>query len=716
MTTQRGPTGRAFAELRRRRVFRTLALYILGAWGLMQVADVLLPALALPEEAIRYLLFAAIAGFPVALIFGWFFDITAEGVRRTAPASDAELDESQPLQPLKGLDYALLVGLLVVLGLIAYGLSDAVMDLPEQAAAPDERRAARDPNAPPMVGVLPFANLGAEGDGDFFASGVHDDLLTRLAKLGALRVVSRTSVLGYAGTTKRIPEIGRELRADAILEGGVRVAGELIRINAQLIDARSDEHLWAETYDRNLTAANIFEVQSDIARAIATAMQATLTPQDSAELALIPTENMAAYRAFHETMQWRDTVSLSSASGNRERYKDGLRRAIELDPSFTRPMVELVAELALRIFARSSRNKAEALEEIEALIARIAEVAPESADYYAAQSLYFYYVLRDFDRAEKLLVKAQEKAPSDARLVEIQGWINRRQGDFAGYLEAGRRARDLDPRSDKLNKTYIGRLATMHRYDAALRELAALEPTIDVGGELISLLGLREHHDPERYARDLYATFAPIEEYRLPWDLFKLWEAQLFARDFAGAQRTVDRIVDLITGGRPPSDGTPAKLMPNDLAVRMGQALATGDSRRAAGILAEIKQAMGLVGIMAADYPPDMHPMDAAQLAAVEGAREVAIDKANAYWRDNSLDRAEWFNRSGACSVLALVRAAEEATACLRNLFEEPSFSHPFLEPLGPWYDPIRDTAVFRALVAELVAEGWLEPGQAEPR
>jgi TolB-like protein len=699
MTTRRGPIGRVFAELRRRRVLRTLALYIVGAWGLMQVADVLLPALSLPETAIRYLLLAAIAGFPVALIVGWFFDITAEGVQRTAPASDSELEETLSL---RGLDYLLLAALLLVLGLIGYGLSDAVMDLPEQASVPIDTRSARDPDAPPMVGVLPFANLGSDEDGDFFAGGVHDDLLTRLAKLGGLRVVSRTSVLGYAGTTKKIPEIGRELRADAILEGGVRVVGELIRINAQLIDARSDEHLWAETYDRTLTAGNLFEVQSDIARAIAAALQTALTPEDNAELALIPTQNLAAYRAFHETMQWRENTSLAMSPENRARYKAGLRRAFELDPEFTRPMLELVTQLSNDVFFKRGEPS---LPEIESLIERIGEVAPNSADYYAAQSVYFYYVIRDFDRADALLVEARKKTPSDPRLVEIHSWIKRRQGDFDGWLAASREARNLDPRNEKQNAILIGRLIVMHEYDEAMREIEYLDALQESEKLALALLKLREHHDLSRYAADTRQVLEPLEERRRPHDLFRLWDAQLAARDVDGGERTVDIVLALLerAGAQAPPDQ-----MPFDLSLQLAQAMLTGNQPRAAELVPEIKRTMGLEGLSPRDYPERLDRIDRAALAAAEGDREVVVELATAYLQDPAVDRAEWLGRSVACQVMGIAGAADASVACLRNLFEEPSSSHPFLEPLQPAYDPIRESPAFRALLSDLREDGWL--------
>jgi len=430
-----------FAELRRRRVLRTLALYVVGAWGLVQIADVVFPALGLAEASIRYLLFLAVAGFPVALVFAWLFDISSAGIHRTAPASAAELAERTPL---RAADYLILASLLLVLGLIGYGVVKNADNIPlpgvgegGSADLPDWERG----DGPPVIGVLPFDHLGSSEDGAFFATGVHDDLLTSLSKLSALRIISRTSMLQYADTAKPIPRIGRELGADAILEGGVRVAGDQIRINAQLIDARSDEHLWAETYDRELTADNIFAVQSEIARSISSALQTALTQKESEELDIVPTSNLAAYRVYHETMQWRETIHLDDTT--RPQFVDGLERAFALDPSFTRPMVELVGVLALNMYRNADRPE---MQRVEQLINRIGEIAPNSADYYTAQSFYFYYVLEDFERANALIEKAQERAPSDPRLITIQSWIQRRQGDFEAWLASAVKARKLDPR------------------------------------------------------------------------------------------------------------------------------------------------------------------------------------------------------------------------------------------------------------------------------
>ncbi|MEE4280241.1 MAG: hypothetical protein V2I82_17380 [Halieaceae bacterium] len=686
------PAEGLFSELRRRRVLRTLALYILGAWGLMQVADVLLPAIGLPDEALRYVLLAAIAGFPVALIFGWFFDITAGGIRRTPPRGAVDATE---FVPLRAVDYALLLSLAGLLGFVIYGAIDVAEDLPLAERSLTLARPAADRDAPPMVGVLPFAHMGSSEDGEFFAAGIHDDLLTRLARLGGLRVISRTSVLQYAGTSKTIPEIGSELRADAILEGGVRVAGNRIRINAQLIDARSDEHLWAETFDRELSADNIFEVQADIARAISAALRATLTPEDAAELDLIPTSNMAAYREYHEIMQWRREVHL--VADNIQYFIDGLQRAIDLDPNFTSPMVEIVAQLSLAIFGGRGEEE---LPRVEALIDRIGRIAPDSADYYAAQSFYVYYVLKDFDRALALVQRAQRRAPSDPHLVKIQSWIQRRQGDFEAYTESARIASKLDPNDSQLRAVYGYRLASLHRHDEAEEVLRSSDESSALVRYQLALLALRRHGDIDRYDQDLETLMAEASGYRdLSFILWLLWEAKLVKRDFAAASRHAAQLAEVS-----PDDMVFAIV--DLLEMRLMLALFRADAAGAAEAAAELK------GLLTADpaaldsYPSEVITFLEAMIALGEGKQEAVEEKLAARWRDPDSDRAWWLGqRQHDCQFLAMAQS-KEAVPCLRSLLTEPSRAHAFYEPLLPFYDKVRETPEFRQLISEQLAGG----------
>ena len=274
-----------FTELKRRNVFRVAAAYAVVGWLAVEIASVVLPALLAPEWVHRVLTFLVILGFPIVLIFAWAYELTAEGLKR-----EKDVDRSQSITPQTGrkLDF-MVIGLLSV-ALIYFvsthdwsGESDAVV----QTSGEETSRAS--------VAVLPFANRSALADDAFFAEGIHDDILTSLAKIGSLKVISRTSMLEYQDTTKNMKTIGEELGVATILEGGVQRAGDRVRINVQLIDTGTDEHLWAESFDRHLTAENVFSIQSEIATAIATALKAQLSPSEQANIETIPTRNLEAY-------------------------------------------------------------------------------------------------------------------------------------------------------------------------------------------------------------------------------------------------------------------------------------------------------------------------------------------------------------------------------------------------------------------------------------
>ncbi|MDP5071835.1 MAG: hypothetical protein NWQ45_13140 [Congregibacter sp.] len=695
MSINEGNSIGLFAELRRRRVFRTLALYILGAWGLMQVADVLLPALGLAEESIRYLLLASIAGLPVALVFGWFFDITAGGIQRTAAVTGSETAEPEPL---RSVDYLLLAALALVLGLILFSFMGGVVEIPLADNSPSVSAERAKTDGPPMVGVIPFDFGDDTGDGKFFATGVHDDLLTRLAKVSSLRVISRTSVLQYAGTTKSIPQIGNELGADAILEGGVRIAGSKIRINAQLIDARSDEHLWAETYDRDLSPENIFAVQADIARAISTALATTLSPEENRNLDVIPTNNMAAYRAFHEIMQWRDDVHLTPA--NAGEFVQGLEKAYDIDPNFIQPMLEVVGILTLQ--ARRGGGR-EFLPKIETLIDRIGSIAPESADYYTAQTLYVYNVLADYDQALALVKKAQSLAPSDTDLLNIQSWIQRRQGDWDGFLESSRLMYQLEPNNAEAAGSLAGRLMLMHLYEEALAVAEQIEnPSLRLRVQILPILRFFKHGDLQRWEQEVRAALtSDLSEDRRDDVLSTLWEVQIARRDFAAAQQSVDQInyQDLIEASET------IWLSPKHR-LQLSQHLVTGNASAAKASAESVRRLAEPMETDSQALLERMTPPDRALMLLAEGEQDEAFD-ALTIWKDPNWDRAEWTSRNYLCGMLALIEteaAALEAIACLRSALTEPSLGVLFVEPLLPFYDSLRERADFKALIAEVSA------------
>ncbi|HEY5776104.1 MAG TPA: hypothetical protein VIS57_08470, partial [Xanthomonadales bacterium] len=293
------------AELKRRNVFRVAIGYVITAWLLLQVVDLVLDNIHAPDWVIQVFMLALAIGFPLAIFFAWAFEMTPEGVKR-----ESEIDRSQSTARQAGrkMDRNIIIAMALALAYFAYDKFSGPEpgDVP-QSTPPVEAivEAMMPPVTSPAlksndksIAVLPLVNRSVQPEDAFFADGLHDELLTQLSRISALRVISRTSVMGYAGTTKRMTDIGQELGVSTLLEGGVQRSGNRVRINVQLIEAASDEHLWAEVYDRELTADNLFDIQSDITRAIANALQAVLTGEEQQNLDQKPTDNAEAYAYY----------------------------------------------------------------------------------------------------------------------------------------------------------------------------------------------------------------------------------------------------------------------------------------------------------------------------------------------------------------------------------------------------------------------------------
>jgi len=667
--------------MRRRRIFRTAALYIVGTWLVMQVADVVFPAIDIPERAIRYVLVAALLGFPAALVFSWFYDVGVHGIRRTGPVGP---EEQGTAQSLRRSDYLILTALAGVVVAILYNAVGNVVETPSQV-----QESTRD--GPPMLAVLPFVSASLGGDSEFFATGVHDDLLTQLAHLQSIRVISRTSVLEYKDTVRNIREIGKALGADAILEGGVQSAGNRIRINAQLIDARTDEHLWAETYDRELSPANIFEVQSDIAHAITAAMKATLTVGDTEQLTILPTENMAAYRAYRRAM---DIAADPAAGFNTFAYRDALEEAVALDPTFIRAMAELVGRQS---YATFWEEDAEAAQRAEQLLEQIKALAPRSAEYLLAQAYYSFYVLKNWEQAYQFIVQAQKMRPNDAHLLNLKNWIQRRQGDLDGRMETLLLARELDPRNPGWTRSVVGTLITMHRYEEARKEIEHSEFETYILSILHSMLLVQEHGD---FSRWVQGVIDAQKEFGRADDFESLWEAHIANRDYVAAEELTNAMPEKRTGSQDYEGSLSDKqwnqiptywLMHQDekLKVVIGEARARLEkSRNADG-----------------DFQHRLTYGAMALLTAVEGnteETEILIRR----WRRGAVnDKTEVAAvHHETCRMLGMAHATTSAIECIRTGLVEPSAVIPFIEPFLPYYDSMRDEPEFVELLAEIDA------------
>ncbi len=437
-------------ELRRRNVFKVAAVYVIAGWLILQVVDVLFPALKLPEWTITFVAALLIIGLPIALIFAWAFEITPEGVKR-----EKHVDRSQSITQTTGrkLDF-IIIGLMAVA--IAYFSYDKFVLQRDATGEPVAEVAGYEKS----VAVIPFASLGSEEESEFFAAGIHDDLLTQLAKIADLRVISRTSVLEYANTTKNMREISQELGVKHILEGGVQKAGKRVRINVQLINAETDTHLWAETFDRELTTENIFEIQSEIARSITGALQVTLLPEAAEAIAKPPTDNVEAYRDYLAGMKILFDLDVDNAE---ETARELFQSAVEKDPQFALAWVRL-ADAWQSIFWQDPEQP-NAIDKSVETLRRATEIDPDLPEIHLVRGFQQYHGYLNYEEALRELELAERGLPGNVEVFLWRGYIYRRMDQMPEMLAAFENALRLDPRNPDSISQYGDGLMRVRRYE-----------------------------------------------------------------------------------------------------------------------------------------------------------------------------------------------------------------------------------------------------------
>lgn len=451
-----------FNELKRRNVFRVAAGYAVLSWLLLQVADVLKDTIGLPDIFAKAVLGMLVICFLPVLIFSWVYEMTPEGLKRE---KEIPPEASITSHTAKKLDITVIVLLVVAISVFAI---DKFVGPPASVATPAPFAETAPPlNVVPVVAVLPLQALSTDEEGIFLASGLHDDLLTRLARLQAFKVISRTSVMEYANTTKNLRDIGAELGANFILEGGLQAIGGNVRINAQLINAQTDEHLWADTYNRPLTTANLFDVQADIAGAIADAMHTALSPGEIEQLGGIPTNNLKAYEAFLRSRELGQHLTMPAIRGS----IDASREAVALDPEFGEAWAALSLSLIRQYWEEgaedgASPNKA-LIDEAKLALDHAQEFDPGTASTLEAESYYYYYGFRDYSSALIALGKAEAVAPNDARVISLRGYLLRRLGRMDEASDALLHAMELNPNSGALYRETNDTLVAAGRCDAA---------------------------------------------------------------------------------------------------------------------------------------------------------------------------------------------------------------------------------------------------------
>src|SRR5438067_2103509 len=449
-----------FTELKRRRVYSVAVAYVVVAWLLIQVATQVFPFFNIPNWIVRLVVLLAIIGFPIAVVCSSAFEITPEGIK-------LEGDVDRRITRKTGRK---LTALIVVVAAMAAGLMVFYFLRSQQVIGQQTLTQPATTIESKSIAVLPFENRSEDKANAYFAHGIQDEILVRLGKIADLKVISRTSTQHYKSAPENLRKVGKELGVAHLLEGSVQRTANRVRVNAQLIDARTDAHLWAQTYDRDL--ADVFAIQSEIARAIAEQLQAKLSPNEKKAIEQPPTTDLAAFDLYSRAKSILLTESFS-VTGDPD-----LRKAIELldeavkrDPSFFDAYCQLAYAHENLYALRGSDHTPARLALAEATLQAATRLRPDAAETHLARAQYLYYGLRDYSGALAELEIARRGLPNDPRLFEITGCILRRRGQSEEGLQNLERAVELDPRNFDILQQIALSYQFLGRYAEAIAAL-----------------------------------------------------------------------------------------------------------------------------------------------------------------------------------------------------------------------------------------------------
>lgn len=447
-----------FAELKRRNVYKVAVAYAVIGWLVIQVAATVVPALHLPNGMTTAVVLLTFLGFPIALVIAWAFEMTPEGMKRTENVSP---NEHIPQWSRRKFVAFIAVVALLAAALLGYQFTRTKGAAPVRATAKS-------------IAVLPFENLSSEKDNAYFADGIQDEILTRLAKIGELKVISRTSTQRYKSSPEDLPKIAQQLGVAHILEGSVQKSAGQVRVTVQLIRASSDSHLWAETYDRKLT--DIFAVESEVAEKIARSLRAQLTGAEQQAVAAQPTANAEAYEAYLRGLALWNKIQTSPQDLDKTvLYFD---RAVQLDPKFALAWASLSAAQTYTYaeFDRTPPRLAQAKQALDAAL----RLAPDSGDSQFALGLYRYRGLLDYEGALAAFAKARSQASNRVEALEFSAYVKRRQGKWEQALALHAQSLELDPRNPILLSESALTYRALRRFQEARKLLdraIEIEPT-----------------------------------------------------------------------------------------------------------------------------------------------------------------------------------------------------------------------------------------------
>ena len=490
--------GNFFAELKRRNVYKVAVAYAVVGWLLVQVATQVFPFFEIPNWAVRLIVLGIVIGFPVALVIAWAFELTPQGLKR---AEDVDL-AAQGSRKSHAWIYVVIVGAAFSIGLIFVGRYTA-----RNTAGAARTEAATGSSIPQKsIAVLPFENLSDDKGAAYFADGIQDEILTKLASIADLKVISRTSTAKYKSKPEDLKTVSQQLGVATVVEGSVQKAGDKVRVNVQLIDARADSHLWAKSYDRDMK--DVFAVESEVAQEIADSLQAKLSPAEATTLATAPTKDTVAYDLFLKGEYEERLANSSLKAESFDQAAAWYQQAIARDPKFALAMARLVQNRIQRHWFIEQMSEAE-LAQLRSVAEQAVALAPNLAQVHVALGQFYYHGYRQYEQALVEFERALQIQPNASTALEYSGYVHRRQGQWQRCLDELKRALEQDPRNAAIAANFANTYLQLRMWKEAERTgKHAIETDPQTADGMRTLLGsIVSGRGDINEARRVLATF-----------------------------------------------------------------------------------------------------------------------------------------------------------------------------------------------------------------
>src|SRR5450755_5047927 len=684
-----------FTELKRRNVIRMAGLYLVGAWLLVQVAGTVLPMFGAPDWLPRSIVILLAIGVVPALIFSWVFELTPQGLKRDAEVTPEQSIAPQTARRMDHMIIAVLAIALVYFGFDKFVLAPhreaalvATTAQPRPALAPNESLSAANAKS---IAVLPFENLSSDKENAYFADGIQDEILTRLSKIASLKVISRSSTQKYKSSPDNLRDVGAQLGVANLLEGSVQKIANAVHVNVQLIRAATDEHLWAESYNRKLD--DVFGVEGEVATAIADQLNAKLSGAEAKAVTDKPTQNAAAYDAYLRGLSIEHN---DYSYGAFELAARAYVQAVQLDPKFAIAWARLGVIRSFLYFngVAPVENTAAAVKEAAD---RAMALAPEAGESWIAVGAYRYRVQRDFAAAFAAYQEALKRLPNNSFVYQYLGIVQRRLDLWQEAEVSYKKALELDPRdvsllNDMGNEFYF----YLRRFDDAYamidRALQIAPDSASTRANKVALLqaeGRLEEADQELA--------------RIPEDATDYWAVNaranqaLYKRHYDYAARIFERKINARPADQPPD------FFDKSFLVNLGYCYEwMGNSEEARKVFTRavhaIKPTPDTVVTPDAKWTPSMLALAYAGL----GDKEKALAQAQQAVKDYASDAAF---KPTAEITLAQVQARfgdhGAAIAALPHLLEVHAGLTIANLKLDPFWDPLRKDPRFQKLATQ---------------